>query len=1013
MRGRSTDQGLGALLMGSVAAFASAGAWNLVWADTGGLGGLGLFELSLAAGLVVGFGLWAVRLLVCWLGLALPRAVGLLAGLVSAPFAYLLAEGTLTGRRVAEVADPSWSVPLAAVVAAASWAGAWAAAVWLLDRAAEGRVSGKWFGILGLLGLSATLAGLDARAYVRLYPAIHSALAVLSVSSAGLAWGLLLAGRWRLQRSAALLAGALALAGPPLLVRDALARAGQSARVRMALLETYPLSREILALILRTSPVWAASPVGACSRRSSPSPGLLRLDRADIVLVTVDALRPDRIGCYGQSRLTPKLDRLCRKAVRFERAYCHAPHSSFSLAALQTGRPVRSLAALGAALPPTLAELLGRWGYETAAFCPSGVFYTEGKKLEAYWRRRFGFAWLDSNGYDARELTRRALAKLRGLRRSDRPFYLWVHYFDVHAPYRFHPGLTRGRSPRQRYDGEVAYVDGPLSEFLRAALRSERPTVVLLAADHGEEFGEHGGTYHGSSLYDEQVRVPLLFWIPGLEGRVVAQPVSLVDVVPTLADLVGLPAAQELLARSLVPLLVGRSGEVRPVHAEVTTKKMILRGRFKLIWDTWRQVVELYDLQEDPHEKRNLADEEPGRVQALMGLLQAHLGELSRRWRDVPRALALARLGDPQAAEALCRLLLDRRARSAHRQEAARRLAKLPGRCGRRALGRALRDRDRAVAAEAAIALGELRAAEARPHLLKLLDVAVPPALRHRAAIAAGRLGMPEAEPYLELALASAEERIRYRAAHYLGRVGSGRAVRALERASRDKRAAHLVAVALGRVGRRAGGRAAAEAERFLLSWLERERSALVRRFLFRGLGFLGRSGALRALLARRGPEAPAELDEALVRCGGLGRFLWGLDFQKENLWLPGRSWPWFRARGVHCQQQPWESFGFLHRTTCQLSGPLLARFDAPCGCLEAVLRVRVEEPGTPVRLVWNGRALPPRTAGAGWQDLSWRVDAPCGEKSMQPVDVRFTWPSGRIEVDHLLVFRCSSSGRE
>src|SRR5262249_29552298 len=154
----------------------------------------------------------------------------------------------------------------------------------------------------------------------------------------------------------------------------------------------------------------------------------------------------------------------------------------------------------------------------------------------------------------------------------------------------------------ERYDSEVAFVDRQLGRLVAALERLDRPVVLVLTADHGEEFKEHGGWYHGSSVYEEQVRVPLIVVAPGLGPRVVRQPVELVDVAPTVMGLLGQAAPPSLRGDDLGAALLG-GGEARPIFAEVDTRRMVADERWKLIHDVRRDTWELYDLDADPGEQ--------------------------------------------------------------------------------------------------------------------------------------------------------------------------------------------------------------------------------------------------------------------------------------------------------------------------------------------------------------------------------------------------------------------------
>ena len=242
----------------------------------------------------------------------------------------------------------------------------------------------------------------------------------------------------------------------------------------------------------------------------------------------------------------------------FERAYAPAPHSSFSLCSLMTSEYLHETLDLGHPAPQaTLPRLLAAAGYHTAAFYTQGIFHTAGERLAGYEREAFGFALHDQVTYTAEELTDRALAEIdRVVARGEQSSLLWVHYFDVHEPYR---STHFGSGDMERYDSEILHVDRELERLIRGAReRLSRDVIVVIASDHGEEFHEHGGVYHGSTLYEEQVRVPLIVQAKGLAPRRVADAVSTLDITPTLLGLLGLPSEPQMRGRDLRPLALGQ-----------------------------------------------------------------------------------------------------------------------------------------------------------------------------------------------------------------------------------------------------------------------------------------------------------------------------------------------------------------------------------------------------------------------------------------------------------------------
>ena len=317
------------------------------------------------------------------------------------------------------------------------------------------------------------------------------------------------------------------------------------------LVSAHKCRRNLLCLLAASVCVCGAS------RRLSlnPNTGLAQTAQArppSVVLVTLDTVRADHIACYGYRRIeTPSIDELAREGIRFEQAYAQVPLTLPSHAVILTGTypmfsGVRDVTSTGLpATVPTLAEILRGNGYRTAAFVSSFV-------LNSKWGLARGFeVYDDQTDRDTGLNKNPSLLERRGDRtmnralswldsRSDGPFFLWVHLYDPHRPYRPPEPYLR-RYAGHLYDGEIAFDDAQLGRLVAhlRRLKIYDDTLIVLAGDHGESLGEHGEAEHGFFIYNATLRVPLILKTPGstLASRVVTDPVSLVDLAPTIAEL--------------------------------------------------------------------------------------------------------------------------------------------------------------------------------------------------------------------------------------------------------------------------------------------------------------------------------------------------------------------------------------------------------------------------------------------------------------------------------------------
>jgi arylsulfatase A-like enzyme len=411
------------------------------------------------------------------------------------------------------------------------------------------------------------------------------------------------------------------------------------------------------------------------------------LDGANVVLVLVDTLRADHLGCYGYSEPTsPFLDQLARRAVAFENVTSASSQTIPSVVSLwsavyptvhgnqffpKTGSYRVQKPRVQPVIPadiPLLAELFRGRGYRTAAVVTN-----------PWMRQAYGFGrGFDEYHYlsgendskwalvNARAVNDLALELMNAWKEERFLFYL--HYMDAHFPY-ISPEPYRSRfaasaghqQPLQRmelvralYDGAIRGVDDVIRELFVGleALHLESSTLVVVAGDHGEEFGEHGGVGHGHALFQESIHTPLLFVHPVLTPKWIRMPVGLIDVLPTLLDLTGGGIQGGIDGVSLAPWVGGErpepDGSTRFLYSEVGTVKAVRRGSYKLIrWSDGGHRHEAFDLAVDPNEQNPIDGMPQWRAE-----LESALEQLETRQ---PQRLAppADEAPNPAAAEAL------------------------------------------------------------------------------------------------------------------------------------------------------------------------------------------------------------------------------------------------------------------------------------------------------------------------------------------------------------------------
>lgn len=363
--------------------------------------------------------------------------------------------------------------------------------------------------------------------------------------------------------------------------------------------------------------------------------------KLNVLLITLDTTRADHIGCYGHAAArTTAIDALAATGVAFENAYATVPLTLPSHAGMLTGLypPENGLHNNGEgrlADVTTLAELLGRNGYQTGAFIGAVVLHAKAgldRGFDVYDDDMSGGERHGDESHIMRNGRMVVDAAINWLQDRDAsPFFCWVHLFDPHAPYDGHAEIFGDRFAASPYDGDIAFADVQIDRLLKHIRDAGRldDTLVIVVGDHGEGFNEHEELEHGFFLYNSTLRVPLIVSAPRLtrSGHRVAEPVSLVDLFPTVLDCLQVPGSPRTSGASFKPALLGQPIEPRACYAETVSAfsaygwaplKCVTTADWKYVESTRD---ELYDLRNDPGELRNLLDEQPEQCRTMQQLL--------------------------------------------------------------------------------------------------------------------------------------------------------------------------------------------------------------------------------------------------------------------------------------------------------------------------------------------------------------------------------------------------------
>ncbi len=407
--------------------------------------------------------------------------------------------------------------------------------------------------------------------------------------------------------------------------------ARRSHRIRLALLQRTALSFQLLHPGRDTTPAVLGG--ADHSPEPSPPPHPPRADMAPlqgVVMIVVDALRHDRVGRYerhGKS-LTPSLDRFAQRAVRFERAYTTQPDTTGATMALMTSH-FRRMVTRELMAERSVGAILRRHGIRTVALSSHPFLEVAMGRFEIF--EQLGSAFKNRWGHSSAAVVEATLRQLDAIA-GDR-FFLVTHFYDPHAYYLPNPLVDFGRSELQRYDAEVVFTDHHIGKLIDgiAARGMNGSTAVIVVSDHGEEFGDHRYQRHLVRIYDESTRVVLLIGAPGVrEGLAVQEAMSILDLPPTVLELLGVRPPADMVGRSrLATLFGGTPVPSRPVfvHSSDGRTAAVISENRKLMFTPGTGLVEYYDLVTDPGEQNNLADDSPPAMKRMGRQLRSFMIE--------------------------------------------------------------------------------------------------------------------------------------------------------------------------------------------------------------------------------------------------------------------------------------------------------------------------------------------------------------------------------------------------
>lgn len=330
----------------------------------------------------------------------------------------------------------------------------------------------------------------------------------------------------------------------------------------------------------------------------------------NILLVTVETTRFDHTSMGGYSRnTTPNLAAFARHALLFTNAYAAFPGTEYSMISMMTGLPINLMFRFSPrgnylAFP----ELLDLAGYKTACYFPFREYFGQTPSGIYYFYHLFGCRETHEDSLPAGLLTDKLVSRVKA--QGDRPLFIWAHYIDPHGPYKRHKAFDFGNRPIDRYDSEIAFTDDNLGRLLREIESRGTSWVVIIASDHGEEFGEHGHFGHASDLYEQQEHIMFMMRFPGVRAGIYTGPVCLTDVMPTILDFIGIHPPKSCVGSDILSLVAKKSFR-NSIVASLDNKVMVRDRQWKMILNSSTGTRELYSMLPKPDEFKNLVGSRP------------------------------------------------------------------------------------------------------------------------------------------------------------------------------------------------------------------------------------------------------------------------------------------------------------------------------------------------------------------------------------------------------------------